>query len=307
MMNLGPLLAALLMSTSGDSIFAREQVGGATLHIEIRQPVDQQKAAELIEWVRASANNVELAYGRFPNPAAKIVVIPSANNSWGSNSSVIFGRVTRSKGETVELFVNPERPIEEYYESWVATHEFSHLMLPLLHERHRWISEGFASYYQNVLMSRAGHYSAETAWSELSAGFERGQASRPELSPNEAGRAGMRSARMKIYWSGAAIALLADVELRKRSDGAESLDTVLGKLQSCCLPSRRQWSGPRLFERLDSFVDEPVFMPLYRKYANERGFPDLQPVLADLGVLQDGNDVTLSEDAPLSNIRRAIE
>ncbi len=307
MMNLGPLLATLLMSTSGDSIFAREQVGGATLHIEIRQPVDQQKAAELIEWVRASANSVELAYGRFPNPAAKIVVIPSSNNSWGSNSAVIFGRVTRSKGETVELFVNPERPIAEFYESWVATHEFSHLMLPLLPERHRSISEGYASYYQNVLMSRSGHYSAETAWSELSAGFERGRASRPELSLNEAGSAGTRSARMKIYWSGAAIALLADVELRERSGGAESLDTVLGELQSCCLPSRRQWSGPRLFERLDSFVDEPVFMPLYKKYANEQGFPDLRPVLADLGVLQDGNDVTLSEDAPLADIRRAIE
>ena len=118
----------------------------ATLNIEVRQPVDERKTAEIIEWIEATANDVKLVYGRFPNPKAKIIVIPTTENSWGSDSAVIFGRVTRRGGETVELFVNPDRPIEEYYADWTATHEFSHLMLPLLKQRYRWISEGFASY-----------------------------------------------------------------------------------------------------------------------------------------------------------------
>ena len=278
----------------------------ATLNIEVRQPVDERKAAEIIEWIEATANDVKLVYGRFPNPKAKIIVIPTTENSWGSDSAVIFGRVTRKRGETVELFVNPDRPIEEFFADWTATHEFSHLMLPLLKQRYRWISEGFASYYQNVLMARAGNYTQEAAWRRLREGLERGRESRPDLSPNEAAASGIRYARMKVYWSGAAIALLADIELRKRSGGTESLDTVLGQLQACCLPARAQWSGKKLFKKLDSFLESPVFMPLYRKYANTKGFPDFAPALAELGIEVAGSNVTLRENRPLARIRKDI-
>ena len=279
----------------------------ATLDIEVRQPVDEKKAAEITEWVQATADSMGLAYGRFPNPDARIVVIPSTENAWGSDSPVIYGRVTRNRGETVELFVNPDRPIEEFYSDWTAMHEFSHLMLPLLSKRYRWISEGFATYYQNVLMSRAERYTPEFAWQRLTEGVARGRESRPELSLNDAASAGIRNARMKIYWSGAAIALMADVELRKRSAGIESLDSVLGELQQCCLPSSRRWSGPRLFEKLDSFLDTPVFMPLYRQHANEQGFPDITPVLSDLGVVvgEDGS-IRFDADAPSTDIRQSI-
>jgi len=279
----------------------------ATLNIEVRQPVDEKKAAQIVEWVQTTANTVELAYGRFPNPNALIIVIPSTENAWGSDSPVIYGRVTRNNGETVELFVDPDRPIEEYYSDWTATHEFSHLMLPLLQKRYRWISEGFATYYQNVLMSRATRYTPEFAWQRLLEGFERGRKSRPDLSPNEAASAGIRLARMKVYWSGAAIALIADSTLRERSNGKESLDLALGQLQSCCLPSKRRWSGKELFEKLDTFVETPVFMPLYRTYADDAGFPDLAALLSDLGVStnQDGS-ITLDDGASLGAIRKTI-
>jgi predicted metalloprotease with PDZ domain len=84
---------------------------------------------------------------------------------------------------------------------------------------------------------------------------------------------------MKIYWSGAALALMADVELRHRSGGAESLDLVLDRMQACCLPSRRTWSGRELFEKFDSLIDEPLFVRLYERYANTRGFPEFEPLL----------------------------
>lgn len=297
----------MFAASSGDIIYAREQVAGATLDIEIRQPVPREKADEIIEWLRSTAMLVNQTYGRFPNPAPRIVVIPSTRSSWGRDKAVVFGRVTRQGRETIELFVNADRPIEEFYGDWTATHEFSHLMLPLLSQRYRWISEGFASYYQNILMSRAGRYTPEDAWQRLGEGFARGAESRPELTLNEASAKGIREARMKVYWSGAAIALLADIELRRRSDGEESLDSVLGELQACCLPSRRSWSGNRLFEKLDSFLDVPVFMPLYRQYANTKGFPDMKPVLRDLGVRLGIDNAALDDLQPLSAIRRAIE
>ena len=278
----------------------------AALNVEVRQPVSVQKEQEIIAWVNASADTVKLAYGRFPNPDAKIIVIPSRENARGRDSPVVFGRVTRRDGETIELFINPDHPIEDFYTDWTATHEFSHLMLPLLSQRYRWISEGFASYYQNILMARADRYTTEFAWQRLLQGFARGRESRPELSLNEAAAGGIRQARMKVYWSGAAIALLADIELRSRSGGEESLDTVLGQLQHCCLPSRRRWSGPKLFEKLDSFLETPVFMPLYQKHANSDGFPELDSLFGELGVIYDGDRVTFDENAAQAIHRQAL-
>lgn len=299
-------LVTQVPAASRNSLVTQAQIPGATLRIEVQQPVDEIKAREIVEWLRSASSNVSLAYGRFPNPSPRVVIIPATGRSWGGNSPVPFGRVTRDGEETIELFINASRPIEEFYGDWTATHEFSHLMLPLVRNRHKWISEGFASYYQNVLMSRAGRYTPQQAWEKLHAGFERGRASRPELSLNDAAASGVRRARMKIYWSGAAIALLADIELRERSGGKESLDIVLGRLQQCCLPSNRRWSGPELFKKLDSLIDEDVFMPLYGRHANTAGFPDVQPVLQRLGINIEKNKVRMRQDAELAHIRKAI-
>lgn len=189
---------------------------------------------------------------------------------------------------------------------WTATHEFSHLMLPYVGSRHRWISEGFAQYYQNVLLARAGAYPEKTAWEKIHAGLLRGSASRPELSPNEAASQGMRGARMKIYWAGAALALMADVELRSRSNNRESLDVVLERLQTCCLPSERVWTGPELFSKLDSLSTKPVFMALYRRHAETLGFPDTSELFEQLGVdVRDGR-ANLRRSADLVELRRSI-
>jgi len=296
-------VTTLVSAASRMPLVTQAQIPGAILRIEVQQPIADEKAAEIVEWLRSASSNVSLAYGRFPNPSPRVVVIPTRGRSWGGDSPVPFGRVTRDGEEKIEFFVDPDRPIEEYYADWTATHEFSHLMLPYVRSRHKWISEGFASYYQNILMARAGHYTESEAWQKLYAGFERGRLSRPELSPNEAAAAGIRKARMKIYWSGAAIALLADIELRERSGGQESLDVALDRLQRCCLPSNRSWSGPTLFAKLDSLVAEPVFMPLYRKHADAAGFPDMRSALRRLGVDIESNNVSVRQHAELADLR----
>ena len=281
-------------------------VAGTELKIDLLRSGATYDTATVVEWIRDSADNVAMTYGRFPNPQARVVVIPVADFQWANDSPVYFGRVVRDGGETVELFFDPRHPIEELYDDWTATHELSHLMLPYVERSHRWISEGFAQYYQNVLLARAGRYTQLVAWQKIADGLERGRLSVPERSPNQAAAVRDRDSRMKIYWSGAALALMADTELRKRSNGAESLDSVLDQLQRCCLPSQRAWSGTELFKKLDSFVTEPLFMDLYRLYANEEGFPDARPLLEQLGVNIDEGAVRLLDDAELAKIRASI-
>ena len=288
----------------GQYEYREVEVPGSTLRVSILDSKQRIDHEAVFDWVSATATDVSLTYGRFPNPSPQVVVVP-VTSSW-SSSPVPFGRVIRDGGETVELFVDPTQPLERYLEDWTATHEFSHLMHPYLQSDHHWITEGFAQYYQNVLLARAGAYDAEEAWQKLHAGYLRGKKSRPELSPNEAAAGNARGGRMKVYWSGAALALMADVTLRERSGGSETLDTLLERLQACCLPSDRMWTGQEFFAKLDSLASEPVFMPLYRRYADTAGFPDTLPVFERLGVAVNGDKIRLSRRGELVAIRDAI-
>jgi hypothetical protein len=305
-------LASSPQSGTAMSIFGRfdsavADVAGTDLRIDLLHAAADYDAAAIVEWIRDTAGHITLAYGRFPNPAARIIVFPVTGSTWRSDSrAVVFGRVVRDGGETVELLVDPSQPIEAFYADWTATHELSHMMLPYLRGEQRWVSEGFAQYYQNLLLARAGRYTEQYAWQKLHDGLQRGRESVPDLSPNAAASGDERNSRMKVYWSGAALALMADVELRRRSRGRESLDTVLGRFQRCCLPSRRTWSGTELFTKFDSLLDEPLFMQLYLRYADASGFPDVRPLLEQLGVVVEGGDVRFSNDAELAETRAAL-
>jgi hypothetical protein len=302
-------LLASPQSGSAIAIFGRfhaqeVEIGATTLRVDILRTELETDIGAVTNWAQDTANNIVRAYDRFPNPAARIVIFPAGDGR--GDSPVRFGRVVRDGGETIELMIDPAQPMRAFYENWTATHEFSHLMLPYLQSEQRWVSEGFAQYYQNVLLARAGRYTQRYTWQKLFDGLERGRESVPGLSPNDAASRDERNSRMKIYWSGAALALLADVELRRRSNGEQTLDAVLGKFQECCLPSQRTWTGTELFTRFDSFLDQPLFMDLYRQHADTAGFPAVRPVLQDLGVIRTGDEVRLIDTAEMAPVRLAI-
>lgn len=282
----------------GDFSYREITVPGSVLRVTFLEGEVAHDQDVLARWLRAAAANVTRVYGRFPNPSPQIIVVPVT--SFG-NSAVPFGRVIRDGGEAVQFFVDPDRPLEDYLGDWTATHEFSHLLLPYVGSREKWISEGFASYYQNVLMARAGEYSETMAWQKLHDGFERARNERP-ASPNGAR---FSRSRMMIYWSGAAVALLADVALRQRAPDT-SLDALLADLQACCLPSERTWDGPELFGKLDELGGTSVLMDLYQRHANRRGMPELDGLYRQLGITIRDNKVVLDDAAPLVHVRRAI-
>lgn len=102
------------------------------------------------------------------------------------------------------------------------------------------------------------------------------------------------------------MALIADVRLRELSGGRESLDTVLGALADCCLPSETTWTAEGLFEKLDSLASQPVFMPLYGEFMERRGMPEMAEYYEVLGILPGEEGVQLTGEGRLSMLREAI-
>jgi hypothetical protein len=261
--------------------------------------LDQRK---LLEWLQVAADDVASVGGRFPNPSVQVIVQPVRSRG---RSPVPFGYVIRDGGEAVRFFVDPDRAIEDYHADWTATHEFAHLLLPYVRSREKWVSEGFASYYQNVLLARRGAYSQEEVWRRLNRSFRRAADVSNPPSLDRLHERSFRDVRMLVYWSGAALALSADVRLRTMAEGT-SLDSVLGRLADCCLPSERTWTAAELFDRLDTFVSVPVFMPLYEEFMTRRGMPDLERLYEDLGIEAGDETVTLSPEGRLVAVREAI-
>jgi len=258
------------------------------------------------EWLKATVDNVSHVYGRFPHPNPQIIVSPVASTWSRKKSPVPYGRVVRDFGESVQFFIDQRQNLNQFKADWTATHEFAHLLLPYVNWNNRWLSEGFASYYQNILMARSGQYSEQKAWNKLYAGFKRGERAAPELSPNSAAREGFGS-NMKVYWSGAALAFLTDVKLRQQTNGAQSLDSVLDQLQACCLPSNRTWTGSQLMRKLDQLSQTKVFTNTYRQYANRPGFFPYQDIFSQLGIeIKYGRLSLNNEDRKKKALRESI-
>ena len=149
---------------------------------------------------------------------------------------------------------------------------------------------------------------AKVAWQKLDAGFKRGMAQfTNDRTLARDTRAMMRERQyMRVYWSGAAIALIGDVTLRQRSAGAVSLDTVFKDLSRCCLPSRRRWRARELMAKLDEIAGFEVFIPLYERYVVRPVFPELKATYRRLGLSENSYALVISDDPAARSLRAEI-
>jgi hypothetical protein len=258
---------------------------------------------QINEWVADAAGMVGALYGRFPFPQVQVMVVPNAR----AREPTPWAFVVRGGGPAVHFLINQRRSMSEFYEDWTAAHEFSHLLLPFVDPRDAWLSEGLATYYQNVLRARAGRLTANEAWGKLHAGFGRGSGEATDLTLAEATRR-MYSSRlfMKVYWTGTAMMLLADLQLRQISNGAQSLDTVLAEFNACCFNAHREWRARELFARFDELSGTDVFTSLLEQHIDSTRFPDLSGAYRDLGLVSTGRNLRLVADAPSVHLRDAI-
>lgn len=274
-----------------------------TTTLDIHWQGSGELPSPIYHWLRRNTAAAKQLIGHFPNSIGiEIVSVPGNFQPW--ESPVPYGEVIRTLPEAIRFHVYPKASLEALLNDWTAAHEFSHLFLPYLGYSNRWISEGFASYYQNILMTKMGYYSPEKAWRKLLAGINRAKLESPEITPAESPYVGMRRARMMIYWAGAAMALEVDVHIRASTQHKQNLNTVLGDLQRCCLPTLDTWSAEKLFTQLDQFLPSPIFVDLWKKLAFQKGAPNIDRTLEKLGLNHKGEVIHF--DSPYQKSRQDI-
>lgn len=293
------LSLSLLLASAGVAAAPIDErtvrAGDTELRILVDAP-DRARADTLHRWL-AEVAKAELAVsGRFPLASAQVRVEEIRSDD---PSPVPWGQTSRRRNVAVLLYVRDDATLEELRSDWTAVHELAHLFHPYLGMRGRWLAEGLASYYQNVLRARIGLLSQEQAWQRLDAGFGRGRGAVTGIRLDELGRHGT----MRVYWAGAAYWLEADLALRARDS---SLDAVLAEYARCCLQGTASVAPEAFVAELDRIADADVFSSLYQRYAAAREFPSLEAAYRQLGITTDDGRLRFSQQTAASRLRQAI-
>lgn len=271
--------------------------GGSHFQLQWRGEFSGKERDKIQRWLQHAGNSAATLYGSLPRDPIRIVV----QRSDRANEPVPFGHVLRDEPQGIRFLVNPKFPLQRFINDWTAVHELVHLYIPYPGERDIWLSEGLATYYQNLLQARAGVITEKRAWQKLYNGFARGQAdnryrhlSLAQLTPR------MKETRsfMRVYWAGTSYFLQADLALRQQSQNRQSLDMVIRDFVGCCLHSEQYRNGQQLVRTFDKLAGSQVFTELYEEYRQFYAQPDPLPLLAQLGISISNKKVVLGEATP---------
>ncbi len=287
-------------------------VGGAELRVAVLGTDWQLERQALVNWMAQAAAAVADLYHGFPVPRAQALIVPTPGHHVG------FGNAAQGGGNSVALLVGTRATAADLRGDWVAVHELVHLGMPMVDETARWLSEGVATYYEPVLRARAGLITPERAWELLHDGFQRG-ASRGggRTLTDESRDMDETRAYWRVYWAGAAIALIADVTLRQHG-AAPTLDAQMRAIRACCLDAPRRWSAEDLLARVAVTGAAPNLPDdlgdIASRYTGTSAFPDLTATYAALGLRFDADnrlvppmkDAKDARDASARALRAAI-
>jgi hypothetical protein len=298
--------ALRLESTVAFGRFAVEllDVGGATLDVAVLDAPHRATRAGIRTWLTKAAGAVAHMSGRFPVRRALVLVHPVP----ARHPPVIFGMAMRGGGPHVRLLLSSAAEDAELVGEWVGVHELTHLGMPWNYDTDAWFQEGFATYYQEIRRGRAGLLSEQEVWQNLHDGFGRGRRSGGERTLSAESRAmHEHHTYHRVYWAGAATALLLDVELRRRFPQRWCLDDLMQFWDQLHGGTRGgPATGVQLMHAADRRIGQPLCVPLARAQLERTDFPELARLYGELGVRVASGRVVLNEEAPLAALRQAL-
>jgi hypothetical protein len=248
----------------------------------------------LAAWVDSAARAVADFYGRPPVRRLLVLARPTRGTSVG------FGTTMGHSGAAIAIDVGVKSTPAELAHDWILVHEMVHTALPDLEGPQHWLEEGLATYVEPLVRRRAGTRTKEDIWAEWI-----------DQMPNglpEAGDRGLDATPTwgRTYWGGALFCLVADVEIRRRTENKRSLGDALRALLAAGGNIAESWPIERVLEVGDAATGVPVLREQYARMAHTPAPVDLPALWKSLGVSVRGKDVVFDDAAPLAAVRRGI-
>ncbi|MBM3601660.1 MAG: hypothetical protein FJX35_25985 [Alphaproteobacteria bacterium] len=248
--------------------------------------------ARLFRWVERSALAVARYWRGFPVADALLIVVPMTGRS-----GVVFGRVVPAGGISIMLQLGEHAGAGALDQDWVLVHELTHTASPFM-ARGFWLMEGLATLIEPIVRARAGWLTPEAVWAEFAQGMPRGLDAMTRTGLQGSGRAG-------IYWGGALLLLLADVDIRRSSEGRRGLENCLLDVLRQGGDATERWTPEAFMAACDRAIGRPVLAGLAERHRFGGSPVELDALWRRLGVVREGGEVRLV-DAPEAWLRDAI-
>jgi hypothetical protein len=250
---------------------------------------------DLVAWIREGASDIVSLLGRFP--VSRLQVIVASGGPYAVGSAVTMGM----GGASIFVVVGQRTRNADLLRDWVMTHEMLHVAFPNMGFRQRWMEEGLSTYLEPVLRARRGRYEPRKMWAE----FIRAM---PQGLPQEGDRGLDRTYTWgRRYWGGAMFWLHVDVEIRRRTEGARSLDDVLRAVFQAGGNVASRWDVARLAQAAEAATGTTALREIYDDWSAKAVTPDLGALWSSLGVRSDPRErITFDDQAPLARIRRDL-
>lgn len=249
------LLALLLLLSHFASASAVMQLQG----IEQFSATEQKK---LKIWLEQSFNATNQLLGPYP------FLTQVHLSRRVASEPVPWAYTQRMDKQQVFFQVDSSFSLSEFQQDWTATHEFSHLALPLLDREDLWFAEGFASYMQYQVLQRQQQLAEGPAyWYQ-----QKLQRIAPLLEKSQLPLISQLKLWLKqkhykaAYWGSALFFIEADQLLQKQGS---SLSQLIQQYQQ--QNRLTDQNLPQLLGSLDALADKAVFTPLWRRYQQQPG------------------------------------
>ncbi|MBL8913040.1 MAG: hypothetical protein JNM17_20260 [Archangium sp.] len=273
--------------------------------------VDEAKKAtdaQLISWVTKALETHATFFNGSPTLGKLPIHVVLAGVS--SSDAGVFGSVLR-RGEPSVMLLFGKNATGGFDSDWVSVHELFHIGNPPTRGRFPWLTEGFTTYYTEILRARSGTKSENAAWATLAESFRDYCAPNGRSLSELSATLGQHWEYQRVYWGGACLAFRLDVAIRQKSKGTRSLDDVMRELRV-----GEKLDEEEMIAALDRAAGSKVAASLPNGVApgglasghlNEKKRLDIEPLLKDLGIgAVSGDSVKLSDDAPLAKMRKAM-
>jgi hypothetical protein len=271
------------------------QIGNSRIDVSLDSGELSVTHDELLDWVRNAAEAVATYYQRYPVPHVALHIVPS------DGRGVYGGRTFGAEdGGVIRIHLGKSTTAAYLRRDWMLTHEMVHLTFPSVPDDHHWIEEGIATYVEPIARVRAQKFDVIEMWYEVIRDMHQGLP--------ESGDQGLDHTHTwgRTYWGGALFCLLADVEIRKQTNNKKGLDDALRGIMFADGDMRHDWPLESALEAGDRATGTTVLKTLYEKMKKDPYPVDLPALWQQLGIIQDGQTVRFSDNAPLAAIREAI-
>ncbi len=243
-------------------------------------------------WIDRALAALTAYYGHFPIEHAALVV------RIGEGTGTYDGHTMGDGGGAVLVTVGDRADGKTLADDWMLVHELVHVSFPDVSTP--WIEEGLATYLEPIIRVRSGLCTVDDVWRSLVEGLPQGQPERGDEGLDVTDTWGRR------YWGGALYWFVADVEIRKRTDNARSLDDALRAVNRGGGNVSRNWDSNKVLAMADAGTGIDVLVPLRRAWGKTPVRVDLDAMWKALGVAEVNGKMVYDDAAPLASVRKGI-